>query len=176
MHERHARSLSLPLEKIVSAKRGLSKTGLSKTGLDYLRPTCPIYGCQSQKQLPSKKTKLWQSSFSVASQLARQLRKALLMRISYSYFMERLSRSSVTCPMKWIVEPELEAPPRGDKHGLEPVLIENIIEDFITDKEFTLSYLNSCWCKRSLFFNASSSFALRSLLSSLILRLTEKQD
>ena len=45
---------------------------------------------------------------------------------------KKLNNTAVLCPMKWLLEPE----PEGlSKQSLEPVLIDDVLEEFIRDKD-----------------------------------------
>lgn len=51
------------------------------------------------------------------------------------FLFEKLYKASVHCPMEWIVKSEPEPPADKDKNVLEPVLIGDILEDFIQSKD-----------------------------------------
>ena len=48
---------------------------------------------------------------------------------------KKLNNAAVLCPMKWILEPEPQGPVEDPKQSLEPVLIDDLQEEFIRDKD-----------------------------------------
>ena len=104
---------------IYANKRGLSKTDLPNSWIARPKQAAKQDGKTMEDFFPCSRPDYKATQRDVSQQDRLFLHK-------------KLNNTAVLCPMKWLLEPE----PEGlSKQSLEPVLIDDVLEEFIRDKD-----------------------------------------